>query len=197
MTHLPSNIKTYFFKTIKGEISIENFEKWIYTDEEIESILNADDYLDLVSLNYKKSGAKYELYNLLKKQVEIGEFETFKMLGLLEETKKKDEKLPHHLMEFYDLYCKGYFFLQILGLKYGLSVVVPWTKFTVGTWDELNNDQKKELLDSLSPKLEIEVQHAIDWLINKKIVLTGKQDEYGRYVYKDLRTDEEKDQQNS
>ncbi|HTD39773.1 MAG TPA: hypothetical protein VK671_04075 [Mucilaginibacter sp.] len=192
MTQLPDDIKTYFFKTIKGNISIEDFEKWIYTDKEIESILNADDYLDLISLDYKKSGAKYELYNLLKKQVDIGEFETFKMLGLLEETKKKDEKLPYYLMEFYDLYCRGYYFLQDLGLGYGLSVELPFEKFKADTWDELNKDQKKELLESFSPELDIQIQRVINWLISKKIILTGEQDEYGHYSYEDFRTEEEK-----
>ena len=192
MIHLPHSLKTYFFKTMKGDISIEDFEKWIYTNKEAESILNADEYLEFISLNYKKSGAKYELYNLLKKQVDIGEFETFKMLGLLEETKKKDEKLPYYLMEFYDLYCRGYSFLRDIGLGYGLSVEVPIGKFEANTWNELNIDQQKELLESFSPDLEIELQRVIDWLRSKKIILTGEQNELGHYDYEDFRTEGKK-----
>jgi len=192
MINLPDHIKIYFFKTIKGNISIDDFEKWIYTNKEIESILSNDDYLDFVSLNYKKNGAKYELYYLIKKQIDLGEFETFKMLGLLEETKKKDENLPCYLMEFYDLYCRGYSFLQDIGLGYGLSVEVPIGKYKANTWDELDKLQQKELLESFSPNLEIEIQRLINWLTSKKIILTGEQDELGHYDYEDFRAEEEK-----
>jgi hypothetical protein len=192
MTQLPNNIKTYFFSVIKGDVSTEDFEKWVYANNELESILKLDDYLDLISLNYKKGGAKYEVFNLIQKHIDLGEYETYKMLGLLEETKKKNEKLPCYLMEFYDLYCHGYYFLQDMGLGYGLSVVVPPGYFKANTWNKLNDDEQKKLLASFSPGLEIEVQRLIDWISSKKILLTGEQDNYGHYGYEDFRTEEEK-----
>ena len=47
----------------------------MYESKDIERVLHSDDYLDLISLNYKRSGAKYELFNLLKKHIDLGEFE--------------------------------------------------------------------------------------------------------------------------
>lgn len=193
MTTLPKDIKERFYQTIKGDISVDDFEQWLYADKELEKYLNADDYLDLIALNFKKSGAKYELWNLLKKHIDIGAFETWKMLGLLYEAKQKNERLPYILMEFYDLYCKGYYFLQDLGLGIGLAVEVPTVNNTATeTWDELTTEQQKERLDSFSPDLEECIEQVINWLETKKIILTGKQDEIGHYGYEDLRTEREK-----
>jgi len=193
MTSLPQNIKERFYKTIQGVISLNDFEQWLYANKELENLLNPEDYLDLISLSFKKSGAKYELWNLLKKHIDLGEFETYKMLELLNEAKRKTKRLPYILMEFYHLYCKGYDFLQDLGLGIGLEVQVPSLKNTTAeTWDELTSEQQKELLDSFSPKLEECIEQVLFWLETRKIILTGKQDEIGHYDYEDLRTEEER-----
>lgn len=193
MTKLPQDIKERFFKTIKGDISLDDFEQWLYADKELEKYLNSDDYFDLISLSFKLSGAKYELWNLLKKHIDLGEFETYKILELLNEAKQKDERLPYVLMEFYHLYCKGYNFFQDLGIGIGLAVEVPRVNNTTAdTWDELTSEQQKELLDSFSPELEECIEEVIYWLETKKIILTGEQDEIGHYEHKDLRTEEEK-----
>jgi hypothetical protein len=36
------------------------------------------------------------------------------------------------------------------------------------------------------------IQRVIDWLTNKRIILTGEQDEIGHYDYQDFRTEEER-----
>lgn len=193
MTTLPQDIKERFYKTIKGEISLDDFEQWLYADKELEKYLNSGDYLDLISFSFKQSGANYELWDLLKKHIDIGEFETYKMLGLLNEAKQKTKRLPYILMEFYDLYCKGYNFFQDLGLGIGLAIEVPRVNNTTAdTWDELTSKQQQELLDSFSPELEECIEQVIYWLETKKIILTGEQDEIGHYEYEDLRTEEEK-----
>lgn len=193
MTTLPQDIKERFYKTIKGDISLDDFEQWLYADKELEKYLKSDDYLDLISLSFKRSGAKYELWSLLKKHIDLGEFETYKMLGLLNEAKQKTERLPYILMEFYDLYCKGYNFLQDLGLGIGLAVEVPRVNNTTAdTWNELTSVQQKELLYSFSPALEECIEQVIIWLKTKKIILTGEQDEIGHYDYEDYRTEEER-----
>ena len=193
MTVLPQDIKERFYKTIEGEISLYDFEQWLYADKELEKHLRPADYQDFISLDFKSSGAKYELLNLLKKHIDHGEFETYKMLGLLYEARQKNEQLPYILMEFYDLYCHGYSFLRDLGLGIGLEVEVPRVNdSTAGSWEELSAKQKKDLLESFSPKLEECIEQVIFWLKEKKIILTGEQDDNGHYDYKDLRTEEEK-----
>lgn len=193
MTDLPPDIKDKFFKIISGDISIDDFEQWVYKSKELEDTLTPDDYLELISLNYKKNGAKYELYNVLKKHIDISEYETQKFRGLLLRAKKKDEKLPKLLMEFYDLYCRGYGFLDDLGVGYGLSVECPPTNnYAANTWDELSPKKQQELLDSFSPGLDETIDRVLGWIENKRIILTGEQDDIGNYDYIDNRTEEEK-----
>jgi XTP/dITP diphosphohydrolase len=192
MTALPQNIKERFYKTIKGGISPDDFEQWLYADQELAKYLNPDDYSELISFGFKKSGAEYELRKLLKKHIDPGEFETYKMLGLLYEAKQKNERLPCILMEFYDLYCRGYSFLRDLGLGIGFVVEAPGGRYsTAEAWDELTARQQKEIIASFSPELEECIEQVINWLETKKIVLTGEQNGTGHYSYKDLRTEKE------
>ncbi len=190
---LPKNIKEIFFKTIKGEIAIIDFEQWLYANKEIKNYLTEDDCLDLISLNFKQSGAKYELWKQLKKNIDLGEFETYKMLKLLLEARQKTNRLPDILMEFYDLYYRGYRFLDDLGMGFGLAVEVPRVRdINAETWDELTPGQQQNLLDSFSPQLEKSIENAINWLETGKIILTGEIDEIGHYGYNDHRTEDEK-----
>lgn len=193
MRELPIDIKEMFFKTIKGDIYLDELEIWVYDSRNLETVLDSDDYLDIISLDYKKNGAKYELYNILKRLVDAGEFETYKMLELLNKAKLKTGRLPFILMEFYNLYCKGYDLLQDLGLGYGLIMIqVPPSKYSKDNWNDLKEYEKQNLLNSFYPEIEEAIQKVIDWLTNKQIILTGEQNEIGRYEYQDFRTDEEK-----
>lgn len=193
MLVLPQDIKEIFYKTIKGDITLDDFEQWLYLDRELEKHLRPDDYLDLISLGFRKPGAKYELCNLLKKHIDLGDLETYKIIERLKEAQQKNSHLPFILMEFYDLYCNGYNFLQDLGLGIGLAVEVPSANnMTANTWYELTAEQQKELLDSFSPQLEDCIEQVIYWLEAREIILTGEQDENGLYGYNDFRTEEER-----
>ena len=195
MTHLPENIEQYFFDTINGKVTLTEFEQWVYTNKELESLLGEDDYLELISVNFKKNGAKYELVNLLSdKYVDLGEYEKWKLLDSLKTALKRNEHLGPILREFYDLYCRGYGFLNDLGLGYGLTIEVPPSpKYKVDTWEELTDSEKEELLNSFYPQLESDIKRTIDWIENGKIIFTGKKDEIGHYEYEDLRTEQERE----
>ena len=103
---------------------------------------------------------------------------------------KRDNDLPFILMTFYDLYYKGYGFLDNLGLGYGLSVEVP--SLYADSWDGLTSEQQQRLINSFYPGLEYEIKKAIDWLESGKVVLTGEKDVYDHFVYIDHRTIEDR-----
>nr|GFC10172.1 hypothetical protein [Tanacetum cinerariifolium] len=188
MAALLQSLKKLFYRVITGEIPLLDFEQWLYASPDVEPHLSADDYLALLTLNYRKSGARYELVKLLEQQLDLGEFETHKLLKLLQEACLKTPRLPFILMEFYDMYCRGYYFLQDLGLGYGLAVASPWVENTTAdTWEELTSDQQAELLASFSPGLKHELDRVQRWLITGQITLTGEYDELGHHTYCDLR----------
>lgn len=193
MVTLPQSLKELFYRAITGEMSLVDFEQWLYASDEVEQFLPADDYLALLTLNYHKRGAKYELIKLLEQHIDLGDFETHKLLKLLEEAILKTHQLPFILMEFYDLYCRGYYFLQDLGLGYGLAVDAPWVENTTAdTWDELTSTQQANLLASFSPILEYELDRVRRWLVTKQIILTGEYNELGYHTYQDLRLSTER-----
>lgn len=188
---LPSDIKQSFYETLNGDSSVLEFESWLYADKQLESILNSDDYLNLISFGYKDSTAKYDLIALLEKLVDKGDYEMWRIRKLLTKALKRDKELPQLLMSFYDLYCKGYSFLDNLGLGYGLAIEVPYSQAEY--WDDLTIEQQQKLLASFYPQLDLEIKKVISWLDTDKIKLTGNRDQYNYYFdYSDNRNDEEK-----
>ncbi|HEY8969195.1 MAG TPA: hypothetical protein VIM64_08875 [Puia sp.] len=183
---LPENIKEIFFQTLYGSKNILEFETWLYRDEQLEGILSPESYLDLISYGYKGEAAKYGLYKLLENLIDKGEYETWKLLGLLRKALKRDDELPEILMTFYDLYCKGYTFLDNLGLGYGLAVEVPY-RLDKDSWDELTVEQQQNLLNSFYPDIEGEIIKVLSWIESRQIILTGIRGEYNRYEYIDNR----------
>jgi len=187
---LPGDIKEIFFETLYGDKTVLEFEQWLYADKRLETILTQEDYLDLISYDYKGDSVKYGLYKLLEKHIDNGEYEKWKLIRLLHKALQRNNDLPQILMSFYDLYYKGYNFLDNLGLGYGLSVEVPYPQ--ADSWDELTSEQQQTLVDSFYPGTEQEIKKVIGWLESQKIILTGIQDEYNHYVYIDNRTEQEK-----
>lgn len=189
MTTLPPHLEMRFFRVMKGDINVLDFEQWLYSDKELESLLSPDDYLNLISLNYKAAGAKNALWKVLAKHVDLGKFETFKLLEQLEEAKKRTERLPYLLMAFYDLYCGGYDFLEDLGLGYGLAVIGRSEE----EWKGLRSEEQQRLLQSFYPRLDVCLDRASRWLRTGQVVLTGETDELGRHRFWDHRSTEEKE----
>lgn len=174
------------------KISIKEFENWVYETKWLENELTEDEYTDLISLNYGTSSSKYEVGKILKERFDEGKFESVKMVELLTSIIERDGKEGESLMRMYDLYCKGYYFLEDLGLGIGLFIEVP-NKYGVEYYHELNERQKKELVNSVYPsakELAIELKN---WILKGDLKLTGEREsELNRWQYIDNRTEEDK-----
>ena len=182
---LPPHIKEVFYGMLSGEITLDDFADWLHADNDLEQLISADDYFDLISLNFMRSHAAHDLSLLIGKHIDHGEFETRQLLGLLNAAKHKTPKLPCVLISLYHLYCDGYVFLDNLGLKYGLRVVVPWP--LANSWEELEVSAQEALLDSFFPELADEIDRVISLITDGTIVLMGKRDSRDRPRYLDLR----------
>ena len=190
---LPTDIRNIFFDTLSGDKTILEFEQWLYADKQLETVIDSDDYLDLISFGFKSENAKYGLFRLLEKHIDKGELETRRIYGLLTKALNRDKELPKILVTFYDFYCKGYNFFDNLGLGYGLAIEVPRIENTkADTCDELTQEQKSNLLDSFYPDLETEIKKVIYWLDNRKVILTGIKNQYNHFEYIDNRNEIEK-----
>jgi hypothetical protein len=186
----PPDIQQLFFETINGDKTPLEFETWLYADPRLENLLRPEDYLELISFSYKSPTAKYELPGLLEKRCNKGNYETWKLRSLLTRALEGNQQLPDILITFYDLYCKGYSFLDNIGIGYGLEMELTYSWPTPGMSSKA---QQQQLLASFYPQLEVEIKKVIYWLDTEKIILTGNKDDYDRYNdYIDNRTMEEK-----
>jgi hypothetical protein len=71
---LPKDIQEIFFETLYGDKTVLEFEQWLYANKQLEHILSADDYLDLIAYGYKGNRAAQGLYPLLEKQINRSEY---------------------------------------------------------------------------------------------------------------------------
>jgi hypothetical protein len=187
---LPPDIQQLIFETLNGDKTPLEFEAWLYADTRLEKLLPPEEYLELISFGYKSPTAKYELPSLLERFIDKGEWETWRLRSLLTRALQRDEQLPHILITFYDLYCKGYTFLSTLGLEYGLTVKAPSAQ---EDWNDLTPKKQQQLLASFYPQLEVEIKKVLHWLDTWAIILTGNTNTYGRYDdYTDSRIEDEK-----
>lgn len=187
-----NEIESKYLDLMEGKISIKEFEHWVYSSKWLEDELSENEYIDLISLNYNTPSSKYEIGKILKERFDKGKFEAIKMIHLLNSIIDRDGNEGESLIRMYDLYCKGYYFLEDLGLGIGLFLDVP-NKYGVEYFHELIGSQKKELVDSVYPyaeQLAIELKH---WILNGDIKLSGEKDEIlNRWQYTDNRTEKDK-----
>src|SRR5688500_14553010 len=77
---LPKDIHDIFCQTLYGDKTVLAFEQWLYSNSQLEHILNPEDYLDLISYGYKGDRAAYGLNRLLEKHIRQGEYKLWKMM---------------------------------------------------------------------------------------------------------------------
>jgi hypothetical protein len=187
-----NKIESKYFDLMGEKISIKEFEKWVYETKWLESELTEDEYIDLISLNYGTSSSKYEIGKILNERFDEGKFESVKMVELLTSIIERDGKEGESLTRMYDLYCRGYYFLEDLGLGIGLFIEVP-NKYGVEYYHELNDSQKKELVNSVYPSAKEIAIELKNWILKGDLKLTGEREvELNRWQYIDNRTEEDK-----
>lgn len=188
-----NEIEEKYFALMEDRISFFEFEEWVYRSKWLENELSKDEYLDLISLDFMTPSMKYEVGKILKSKINEGKFQEITLLNFLESIIVRDGKEGESLIRLYDLYCDGYYFLQDLGLGIGLQIDFPPSEFGVDYYHELNENQKKQLIDSVYPAAKELAEELKDWIINKELVLTGElDDDFNRWQFIDKRTEEDK-----
>ena len=180
---MEKKVRESFFLFLNNELSIDDFESWVYGNHEvIEESLGEDVSLEFLEFNYKDWGEINSLLKLVKKQISLPEFEKWRILRCLARVETRGPQSADAIMFTYHLYCKGYAFLQDLGLTYGLCLVVPTSKGK-DCWTELTSQEQVELTDMMYPQIVGEARKVISWIEEGKIVLTGGTADYGDFTY--------------
>lgn len=173
-------ITAKYFELIEEEITLHDFDNWVLANDWLETELEENLYFDIISLNYNNPNTTHKLGKLLKNHFDNGEFETLRLLELLEAIITQNGKEANALIRMYDLYCRGYHFLRELGLNIGLNIGVP-TEYNVDWFHELNEEEQHQLVAAYYPLAKNEAMKVKDLLLDKTIILTGKQDDVLNY----------------
>lgn len=190
MNKLPLDIQIQFFKVYNNEISIPDFERWLYSKKELEQLLDSDTYIDLISLNFKDRHVKHEMGKIIDPFLNFGKFEERKLRKILTDLIDRNDDFAKSLIDTYDLYCSGYNFFDNLGLGYGLTFSEDFWDYT--DWESLTSEQQNSRIDRIYPSVKRDAELVLKWLDEAKVVPTGETDDIGDYQYIDKRTHSER-----
>lgn len=181
-----TNIQKQFFKIYKGMISISEFEEWLYKTQEIESVYGNDFYFNLLDLDYRKKHIKNELEKLIEMKIPFDEFEQTRIISLLENIIYEKGDIVEILEQLYDDYCSGYSFLGYLGIAYVTGIDSFPKLQQKDEWDKNEFDSKREILNSIKPKIINEAMRLVSFFQKGLIKIM----EVNEYI--DYRKEEEK-----
>lgn len=116
------NLLQTIYAFLNSELTIIDFEQWIYTTDQLEQSLGADHYLDLISFDFHSKGSEYALRRWLKQVINVDSYEKWRISRLLTNLFSEDVDPVVTVSYFYDLYCSGYSFLRWIGLPYVLGI---------------------------------------------------------------------------
>ncbi|WP_210410113.1 hypothetical protein [Leptospira selangorensis] len=191
MNNIPKTAKETIFSFIVGDIPLSEFETFLYESKEIEDSFKYDDYIELISLDFRKNHNRYEAIKIIEKNIDISEYEVWRLNKTFNNIIVKGKGYPLSIAFLYDLYCKGYYFLQKLGLEYGLLLDYP-SEYGYKNLSELSESEQFRLADVFYPEIVYHVKLIRKSIEDGKILVTGKLDDYNNYIYIDNRNEEER-----
>ncbi|CAM4188501.1 hypothetical protein [Pseudoalteromonas byunsanensis] len=172
-------VELTFYKLVSKEIELSDFENWVYTETTLEQTLNSDDYLEIISINYKTPSGLYEAQKVLSKYFSMGKYYEWSIRNILHKIIAKPDDVHKYIEQCYDLYCEGFGFMDNLGLGYGLGLTCP--------------DGFNDKVEEFYPHITEEAERVLLWLDTGKIIITGHSGEYQGIEYDDNRSPKEKE----
>lgn len=164
MNKITPALQIPFFQLLNDEISIRDFEKWLYNNPALEESLGSDAYIELASINFNNKYATNEVISQADEYLDYAAFETHKLMTLLQHLIKKDEHFEDLLLATYQQYCWGYKFMTHLAMDYDIYVGEEW----------LPEDWTNEIY----PDVKHRAEQVMNWLNSGAIILTGKDYQY-------------------
>lgn len=187
---LTIDITIMLFKMLENEISLTEFEEWLYQTNKLEYFLDTDDYLKLISLDFKgltKNNKhiheiKKSIQKIIDKYADLSQYQTYQLKNLLFDFLHRRKEPASTLVKFYNLYCQGYDFLERLGVYYGLNFVCYFYELeeqsyrdffpTSYTKADIENAIQEEV-NKILPEVDKEVQKVLSWLQEGKIEIVN------------------------
>ena len=186
-------IRRVYYDYLDDPTKLSDLENFLYSNEWIREVVGEDDYLELISINFHARDVRFKLGEILVKHVGWAEHQKELLVSDFRSILMDSERTPEILSDLYDKYCDGYYFLNDLGLGYGLCCTSPHIDGkSYDSWEDLDSEQQRRVLEGFHQQLKSDVRRALDWVESGKIVLMNNRDELNRMKFEDFRTIEEK-----
>ncbi len=105
---MTDEIKNVFLQFLVEKMSIKAFEQWLYATSELEKVMDDNDYLSLISIDFDDKFAFNHIHGIIEKYISFDEFLKFKFSMLLNDIIAHNENSQSAIEETYYLYCNGY-----------------------------------------------------------------------------------------
>lgn len=160
MKTLPFDLQQPFFKLLLEQGLLSDFEIWLYNEPSLEKHLTPDDYLELISLDFKDKRSIIDIEKLSIPYLDYSKYYSKTLIDVLLSLINQPNDLDK-LAKIYNWYCQGYAFLRELATKYGLYAdLYFWGEEHYGEFSETDLNEIKQ-----------QATHMYNELINGKIVL--------------------------
>lgn len=84
MDKLNDTTKYIFFRLLDGDLTVKDFEQWVYkSSDTLETELQSDFHLDLISFDYNQKDAFRQLQEKIKIHIDTNEFNIWRTKRLL------------------------------------------------------------------------------------------------------------------
>lgn len=169
---LPIDCSKIIVDFIQGDISVHEFEQWIYSNEELEENLSNEKYSELISLNFADKGIRYSVDALLDDLIDYGSLHKEQILKILEDWINHTQNPIDILTKLYNFAEQGYYFLSENDLignfgEQGKSVIHIMDR-------TLSEQEQRKIIEGSYGGFTNFINQIKSKLKEGKIVLTGK-----------------------
>ncbi len=152
----------YGFRFLAGELSIQDFEQWIYATSELEEFLDKDAYYSLLSFDFRLPRISHEVSKFIYENIDTGRFHTWNIKRLLNILLNDSQDAVEVFEKLYSMYWNRYDFLHEITIQYAAGIDdIPKLK-EKDFWEEkafaVRRNALNEFVRTLLPSIEIILQ---------------------------------------
>ncbi|WP_242202535.1 hypothetical protein [Aestuariivivens insulae] len=196
------NYKIELYRFINGEYPLKDFEKMIYSHDDLDSQIGSENYLRLIGFDFKDNNSHNSLIEFLFDSiVTIADFLTWKIRELLIDFIENPDHIKNLLDEFYCLTCdaynsqgeivKGFKFLQNLGMNNFYWMDQGYLKTNYGKKWQIEYKKHQDEFEYYHEQLKPIAAKVLESIDSGKVKINGQ----GDYEITDLlKTELESDQ---
>ena len=172
-----------FDEYLQDKRTVNDLEKWIYSNGQLENELPGDIYSDLITLNYSDKDIKNKIAQTIEAHIDYSSVHKKRIIDLIDLLLNKQGDIEKVLKEIYSLAELGYHFLGRVDAIGNLGEQGKSIFLIIST---LSEKEKWDKLLSAEPTFFNDIRAIKRKLLNGDIEITGQYDNsfYGQRYFR-------------